>query len=554
MKNTMLCWPLHGVGLDNLGRDHRPVEQDIPTPTPDELLVRIDAIGLCFSDVKLIRAGEAHPRVHSTDLAADPVIPGHEAVMTIVEVGDGLHDKFAPGSRYIIQADIYVDGVGYAYGYAIDGGMAEYSILDQRVLAGDEGCYLLPLKDETPAGIAALIEPWTCVIASYLIEHRNAPKSGGAMLVAAEPGDDTAYRFSDSEVPGIPATVDCLNLNGATRSNLQTAFPGARFRDLHAAPADAAYDDVAMCGVRKREMLEALAKALNTNGTASFVGECYDGDAAFDIGRIHYQGWYYQGTRGTNIAAAYGRNLRSTLRKGGSCWLVGGAGAMGQMHTQLAVEDPDGPARVLVTDLDDQRIAKVSELLAPAVRKRGIEFQTLNPTNFPTPAAFGEAVREFAPDGFDDVVMLVPVVPVVNAAAPFLGTDAVMNVFAGIPVGKEATLNVGAIQRAGARFIGSSGSRTAHLRHTLNLVESGKLNPATALAAVGGMKALWEGIDGVAKARVAGKTVIFPHCPDMPLTEVEALPNAVPGIEKTLSETGLYTMKTEREIFRTFGV
>ena len=36
--------------------------------------------------------------------------------------------------------------------------MAQYSILGQEVLNGDEGCYLLPLSDKMPSAIAALLE------------------------------------------------------------------------------------------------------------------------------------------------------------------------------------------------------------------------------------------------------------------------------------------------------------------------------------------------------------------------------------------------------------
>lgn len=80
----------------------------MPEIADDELLVKIEAIGLCFSDVKLIRAGESHPRVISKNLKEDPVIPGHEAVMSIVKVGSKIQDKFKIGQRYIIQADVYV--------------------------------------------------------------------------------------------------------------------------------------------------------------------------------------------------------------------------------------------------------------------------------------------------------------------------------------------------------------------------------------------------------------------------------------------------------------
>ena len=172
IPEKMLAWPLFGAGMENFGVNDCPCTIPVPEIGPDELLVRIDAIGLCFSDVKLIRAGEAHPRVISKDLKKDPVIPGHEAVMTVVKVGDKVADKFDVGQRFIIQADVYVNGRGFAYGYAINGGMEQYSVIDQRILNGDEGCYLLPISDDMPSAVAALLEPWTCVQASYMIEIR----------------------------------------------------------------------------------------------------------------------------------------------------------------------------------------------------------------------------------------------------------------------------------------------------------------------------------------------------------------------------------------------
>lgn len=56
-------WPLQGVGLENLGNEGQPVEVPMPKYGPDELLVRHDACGLCFSDIKVIRLGPDHPRI-----------------------------------------------------------------------------------------------------------------------------------------------------------------------------------------------------------------------------------------------------------------------------------------------------------------------------------------------------------------------------------------------------------------------------------------------------------------------------------------------------------
>jgi len=121
-------WPLYEAGFENLGRDGQPIEVPMPQHSPDELLVRHDACSLCFSDVKVIRAGEEHPRIYRR-MQADPVVLGHEVTLTVVGVGDNLRDQYRVGDRFIVQADIYIGGVSYAYGYEIQGGLSQYSVM-----------------------------------------------------------------------------------------------------------------------------------------------------------------------------------------------------------------------------------------------------------------------------------------------------------------------------------------------------------------------------------------------------------------------------------------
>jgi len=206
-------WPLYGAGFENLGRDGKPITVPMPIVDPDELLVRHDACGLCFSDIKVINQGQEHTRIFK-DMKTDPVVLGHEVTMTVVKVGENLRDQYAPGQRFIIQADIYKDGVNYAYGYMIQGqrfiiqadiykdgvnyaygymiqgGLSEYGLIDQRILNGDHGNYLIPVKSETGYAESALTEPWACVIAAYELQYRTAIQDGGTLwVIGAEPQD-----------------------------------------------------------------------------------------------------------------------------------------------------------------------------------------------------------------------------------------------------------------------------------------------------------------------------------------------------------------------------
>ncbi len=548
----MLAWPLFGVGMEKFGRDDKPCIMPVPQIGEDEILVRIDAVGLCFSDVKLIKAGEKHPRVLSKDLGKNPVVPGHEAVMTVIKSGTKYEDRFKPGQRFIIQADIYYKGLGVAYGYAIDGGFAQYSVIDKRIIEGDECCYLLPLADSIPSAIAAMIEPWTCVIASYMLDKRKTPLKGGKMLVVGSPSEEKVYIPGELLAKFAPSELSFYGISEKSLAELKKVLKNSAFKKLDtlSLAEEISYDDIFICDIADRKKAEKIAALGLKNAVISFVGDYPDESWGFDVGAIHYKGWFYQGTETSNLSDAYGRNSRSSLLRNGTCWLVGGAGAMGQMHTQLAVESENGPRRILVTDMDDTRIENIRKQLSKTIARKGIEFVTLNPTHFPNVAAFLGEVAKFAESsgGFDDVIMLVPSVPVLNSSAPFLKKDGLMNIFAGIPAGTEGLLNVGRIRGEGIRFIGASGSMTSHLRHTLKLVEENKINPATSLAAIGGMMELKKGLNAVETAKFPGKTVIFPNIEEMQLTPIRELGDILPELKGSLSPDGLYTMETERLI------
>lgn len=67
-------------------------EIELDPPGPEELLVRIGAAGLCHSDLSVINGNR--PR-------QTPMVLGHEAAGTVVEVGAGIRD-LAPGDRVVM--------------------------------------------------------------------------------------------------------------------------------------------------------------------------------------------------------------------------------------------------------------------------------------------------------------------------------------------------------------------------------------------------------------------------------------------------------------------
>ena len=107
-------WNMYGAGIENIGLDGEPELQAVPSPADNQLLVRVDSVGMCYSDVKLIQQGGKHPKLYDRDLRSQPTRLGHEAALTIIEVGEELKGEYSPGERLAVQPDIYQDNLSTA--------------------------------------------------------------------------------------------------------------------------------------------------------------------------------------------------------------------------------------------------------------------------------------------------------------------------------------------------------------------------------------------------------------------------------------------------------
>lgn len=562
-----LRWEMYGAGLDNFGKDGRPIHQRIPKPGPDELLLRTDAVGICFSDVKLTSLGPEHPRITGRDLIKEPVVPGHEVAATVVEVGANLKDRFKPGERYIVQADVFYKGASMAYGYVLPGAMQQYGLVGPEVLQGDEGCYLLPIKDETGYLQAALAEPWACVVAAYRIEPRAGMKEGGAAWFYQTAGASAeGVGLGGAMDPGTrPDKVVTTNVGAALLGQIRSACQsphipltqrdGIAPDELAAAASEATggggFDDIIVLGTPSAEEARELAKALAPGGVMNIVaGSAIGADVEIDVGRVHYDRLTFTGTTGSDIAAGYRMSRSTALKQGGAAWFIGAAGPMGQMHVQMAVELAAPPSAILCTDIDDSRIEMLRRRVQNIADERGIDLRFVNPTRL-QPGELEKTISEITGGkGFDDVVSLVPVPALIAQAARHIAGGGVFNIFAGVARGTKAMLPISDCYMRGVRYVGSSGSRLSDLEDTLHLSESGQLGTAGSAAAIGGMNAMREGIAAVKEGRFPGKTVIFPQFPDFPLTPITELKDKLPTVYQKLRDGLFWTREAEDEFFR----
>lgn len=558
----MLRWHLYGAGLENFGRENLPDEVDVPAYGPDELLVRQDACGLCFSDTKVIALGENHPRMTGRDLARDPVTLGHEVSCTVVGVGERLQDRYHVGDRFVIQADVFYRGKSLAYGYALRGGLAEYSLISREILEGDEGCYLLPVRSETGYVESALTEPWACVVSAYTQAHRATVRPGGRLLVVG--GPDAANREYDAHAwlseDRLPAELILRTVEGRLRTELLHVagqFKIAYNETVSSAWPDVkaqfagGFDDILVLGNASPEEIEGAASCLADHGVLNLVRDRpLPRKLSLDIGRIHYNWHHYVGTRTGSPAEAYHDTRTADLLPGGIAWFLGAGGPMGQMHVQRAIQKQEPPRRIVATDVDTVRLQSVLERFGATAAERGIELLALNPSELGEDRFHEALTRAGDGAGFDDIVSMVPVARVIEHAADYLADGGWFNIFAGVARGTMAQLDVNKIVQARVRFLGSSGSSLADMRETLARVEQGDLSTNASLAAIGGMRAAAEGLRAVKEGRFPGKTLIFPLIHDLPLMTLGELQNRLPTVYAKLERGQFWTREAEEELLR----
>jgi L-iditol 2-dehydrogenase len=160
-KDHMLAAMYHGPG------DIRLEKYPMPEIGPEQALLKVVSAGICGTDLRIFHGGHR--------MYADGVqrIPGHEVVGEIVAVGENV-------SSINIGAMVFVSpnmGCGYcdqcvrgnnnrcadynAFGITIDGAFAEYLHISSAAIRQGN---LIPLDPGVDPGVAALIEPFACVL------------------------------------------------------------------------------------------------------------------------------------------------------------------------------------------------------------------------------------------------------------------------------------------------------------------------------------------------------------------------------------------------------
>lgn len=560
-----IAWRIYGKGMENFGDNKMMSEIPIPEPKADEILVRSDAVGLCFSDTKIIKFGSGHPRLKGRDLKKDPVIPGHEAALTIIKTGKNRMKDYKPGERYIIQADVYYRGKSTAYGYVLPGSLSQYGIIGKEVLDGDNGSYLIQVhKKDISYSETALVEPWACVVASYRIQHRDGIKKHGNLLMIGTGKDEKDWQFKNLFQGKAPKLIILAGVGDAVQEKISTRLSGSGCKTVSITKTttpsaiknlmekytgSTGFDDIIILGNIGTEVIASAGDSLGAYGILNYMASTDTPQITrIDAGKIHYDRISFIGSTSADVNAPYTVNLDYRL-KGDSVILFGAGGPMGQMHVQLVLENKNPPKTVIATDIADNRIKTLKEKFSPLAKRKGIQYHVINPNNYKGQEEVRKEILSLNNNKtFDYIVCLAAIPAVIEDAASYLGDKSILNIFAGVSKETIINLNIKDIGSKSVRFIGSSGSKLDDMEFTLRKVENLELDTNSAVAGIAGINDVWNGIEAVRTGSFPGKIIVYPHIKHLNLISLKELKEKYPKIGALLSENGSWTKEAEEEL------
>ena len=331
----------------------------------------------------------------------------------------------------------------------------------------------------------------------------------------------------------------------------------------------------------KPGMKFTLQPALNYKGTMWSPGYSYEffgGDATYciipaevmELGcLLEYKGRaYYEASLAEPMScsigafnAAYHTKMgvyhhEMGIKKGGKLAIMAGAGPMGLGALTYALHRDVRPSMVVVTDVNEDRLARAEALFPPAEvkEKDGIDLHFVNTGKMENPAA---ELREMTGGtGFDDVFCYAPVAAVVELCSAVLGRDGCLNFFAG-PTNTQfkAEFNFYNVHYLYTHVVGTSGGNTSDMKEAIEMMTSGRLNPATMLTHIGGLNAVVDTTLNLPNIK-GGKKLIYTQI-ELPLTAIadfEKLGESDPLFAKlaeiTARHNGLWSPEAEKYLLQ----
>lgn len=172
--------------------DYRFEEVDVPLPSEGEILIKVEACGICAGDVKAEHGASRFWGGDGTPpYIKAPVIPGHEFLGHIVKMGSNVKGNFKIGDRVVSEQivpcwECKFCKTGrhwmcekhdvYGFQYNVNGGMAEYMLFPKEAL-------VFKVPHDIPMEKAILIEPFAC--SKHCVDRANISNEDVVVLSGA---------------------------------------------------------------------------------------------------------------------------------------------------------------------------------------------------------------------------------------------------------------------------------------------------------------------------------------------------------------------------------
>lgn len=529
--------------------------KEVHVPGPYQILCKVDAVGLCFSDLKLLKQFQDHARkgdvlsgmapevlreIASYVPAEEDTVPGHEAVVRVVAIGEKV-EGIIVGGRYLVQTDyrwLPTGNSNASFGYNFEGGLQQYVLMDQRVITSPEGeSLLIPASEDLSASAVGLVEPWACVEEAYAVAERTNLTDGGRMLVAIDEEISSSLLVAFLGRFGMPGEI--------TLCGHSKAFDSLDINITHldeiAEAAETGYDDVIYYG-SDAETLEALFGKIAPKGLLNIVlcGGTFGRKVNTEVGRVHYGNIRMIGTAGSDPSESM-QHIPATgeIRKGDKINVIGAGGPMGVMHVIRNICQGVEDVAVYAGDLDAERLGMLSNIAKPIAEKNNVEYISYDPSKGGLDMLF-----EYS-------ALMVPVPSLVSEAVDTSAVSGVINIFAGIPAGVRAMIDLDSYITKHLYFIGTSGSVLSDMKTVLAKVEQGQLDTDISVAAICGLKASVEGIRAVENRLIPGKIIVYPDAKGLPLLTLDKLSAELPEVAEKLCD-GVWTKDAEDALLKKY--
>jgi len=257
-EDSMQVARLHGI------RDMRVERIPVPAPAPGELLIRIEACGVCATDARKYEVGVNDGHY--------PFNPGHEWVGRVASLGDGV-TGWRLGER--VYGDTY-------------GGYAEYAVIPVEPIPWSAGPLHLP--EELPLDRAVFLEPLADCLHAVHDQAALAPGQRALVFAAGAMGLKIIAAAARLGVRVLAVEPHEVRRGLASEFGAEVAIDSAGWAEAVASWSDGKGVDAVILTIGEASLVGPAIAACRPGGrVVLFAGFGNRPQATLDLNVIHYK-------------------------------------------------------------------------------------------------------------------------------------------------------------------------------------------------------------------------------------------------------------------------